>query len=327
MTGRIDRKARTDRNGRTSERTGHRDGSAQRTAREPPLRALRSIVPCVLLAFAMSAPALAQGKSQSHKKNGSGPKPPSRNDLVVPTVTSSSGGAPLAWLDDASLLDPGGVSVGVSAMHWSGSGLSEVNAPIVDAALGLTRRVQLSASVPHVVGSADPAGAAGGIGTSYFSSKIGVLDRHSGFKMAVSPTIEVLGPGVVDSLTSGQHRVQLGFPASAEIDRGPARVYAGAGYFTRGAWFTGIGGSYAVNARVSAFSSLTRAWRRADVPGVPIGDRDRNEVSGGASYAVTGAVHVFGSIGRTLATLDENGAGTTVAGGASFVLASGAAVK
>src|SRR5207249_9578478 len=77
-----------------------------------PLRALRSIVvPCVVLALAISAPALAQGKSQLHKKSGSGPKPPSRYDLVVPTVVSSSGGAPMACLDDASLLDPGGVSV------------------------------------------------------------------------------------------------------------------------------------------------------------------------------------------------------------------------
>ena len=280
-----------------------------------------------MLALAISAPALAQGKSQLHKKSGSGPKPPSRNDLVVPTVVSSSGGAPMAWLDDASLLDPGGVSVGVSAMRWSGSGLSEVNAPIVDAALGLTRRVQLSASVPHVVGSADPTGPAGGIGTSYFSAKVGVLDRGSVLKVAVSPTVEVLGPGVVDSLTSGQHRVQMGFPASAEIDRGPARVYAGAGYFTRGAWFTGIGGSYALNVRLSAFGSFSRAWRRADVAGVPIGDRDRNELSGGASYGLSSAVHIFGSVGRTLATLDENGAGTTIAGGISFVLASGTAQR
>jgi hypothetical protein len=284
----------------------------------------RTIVASVLVALAVSMPALAQGKSQSHKKNGSGPTPPSRNDLAAPPpVSSAGGGAPLAWLDDASVLDPGGVSVGISAMHWTGSGLGEVNAPIVDAALGLTRRVQLSASVPHVVGSADPTGPAGGIGTSYFTTKIGLLDAASGFKIAASPTLEVLGPGVVDALAPGQHRVQMGFPLSAEFGRGPARVYGGAGYFTRGAWFTGVGGSYAVNQRVSAFSSFSRAWRRADVPDVPIGDRDRNEISGGASYALTTAVRVFGSIGRTVATLDENGAGTTIAGGLSFLFTSG----
>src|SRR5207249_6191405 len=69
-----------------------------------PLRSLRSIVvPCVVLALAISAPALAQGKSQLHKKSGSGPKPPSRNDLVVPTVVSSRGGAPGEGLDGGTL--------------------------------------------------------------------------------------------------------------------------------------------------------------------------------------------------------------------------------
>jgi hypothetical protein len=119
----------------------------------------------------------------------------------------------------------------------------------------------------------------------------------------------------------------MGFPVSAEVDRGRARVYGGIGYFTRGAWFSGAGASYAANERVSAFASFSRAWRRADVPDVPIGDRDRNEISGGASYAITSAIRVFGSLGRTVATLDENGAGTTVAGGVSFSVASGTAAK
>ena len=237
-------------------------------------------------------------------------------------AASGSGATPLAWLDDASILDPGGVSVGISAMRWNGSGLSEVNVPIVDIAVGLTRRVQFSANVPHVVGSADPIGSAGGIGTSYFSSKIALLGGvTSAIKLAVSPTLEVLGPGVLDTLAPGQHRVQLGFPVSAEIDRGPLRMYGGMGYFTRGAWFTGLGGSWVLNDRVSVFSSFSRAWRRPDAPDVPIADRDRNEMSGGASYTVTRAVHLFGSIGRTVATLDENGAGTTIAGGVSFVFA------
>ena len=286
----------------------------------------QSLAASVVLTLAVSTPALAQGKSQLHKKNnGSAATPPSRTALVAPSAgaVSSGGATPLAWLDDASVLEPGGVSFAISALRWSGSGISEVNVPVVDLALGLTRRVQLSASVPHVVGSADPYGAAGGLGTLYFSSKIGVLDRKaSSVKVAVSPTLEVLSPAVVDTLAAGDHRMQLGLPVSAEIDRGPVRLYGGMGYFTRGAWFTGAGGSYAVNAKVSTFGSFSRAWRRSDVPGVPIGDRDRKEISGGASYALTKAVHVFGSTGRTIATLEENGAGTTIAGGVSFFVMS-----
>jgi hypothetical protein len=304
---------------------------------------LRAVAAGALLALAVSSPVLAQGNSQAHRNNGnngnsansrtsgnngrngngSAPAatPPSRNDLVAPSAAAvSSGGAtPLAWLDDASVLQPGGVSVAISALRWSGSGISEITFPVVDIALGLTRRVQFSANVPHVIGSADPYGSAGGLGTLYFSSKVGLFDDgKSGVKVAVSPTLEVLSPGVVDMLAPGEHRVQLGLPISMEIDRGPARIYGGTGYFTRGAWFTGVGGSYFVNDRVSLFGSFSRAWRRSEVPDVPLGERDRKEISGGASYAVSPVVHVFGSMGRTIATLEENGAGRTIAGGVSF---------
>jgi len=272
-----------------------------------------------IAALAVSTPALAQGNSQGHKK--SAPAPPSRNDLVAPSMTTAGSGAasPIAWVDDATVLDSGGVAIAISMLRWSGSGLSEVNAPVVDIALGLTPRVQFSASVPRVVGSADPGGAAGGLGTSYFSAKIGVFNsKKQGAKLAVSPTLEVLSPGVVGSLAPGEHRVQVGFPVSAEIDRGPVRLYGATGYFTRGAWFTGAGAGIVVNEKAAVSAGFSRSWRRAGTPDVPLGDRDRNELSGSVSYAVAPSVRVFGSFGRTIATLEENGAGTTIAGGVSL---------
>jgi len=47
---------------------------------------------------------------------------------------------------------------------------------------------------------------------------------------------------------------------------------------------------------------------------------DRRELSGGVSYLVRPQIGVFGAIGRTIATLDENGAGTTISGGVSVLL-------
>ena len=272
-----------------------------------------------IVALVGSTPALAQGNSQSHKK--SAPAPPSRTNLAAaPTTIVGSGGAsPIAWVDDATVLDSGGVAIAISMLRWSGGGLSEVNVPVVDIALGLTPRVQFSASVPHVVGSGDPEGAAGGLGTSYFSAKIGVFNstKH-GAKLAVSPTLEVLSPAVVGSLAPGEHRVQVGFPFSAEIDRGPLRLYGATGYFTRGAWFTGGGAGIVVNEKVAVSGGFSRSWRRADTPDVPLGERDRNEMSGSVSYAVAPTVRIFGSLGRTIATLEENGAGTTIGGGLSL---------
>jgi hypothetical protein len=49
--------------------------------------------------------------------------------------------------------------------------------------------------------------------------------------------------------------------------------------------------------------------------------RDRRELSGGVAYSVSPLVAVYGTLGRTVATTDENGAGTTVGAGVSFLLA------
>src|SRR5207245_3758694 len=110
--------------------------------------------------------------------------------------------------------------------------LSEVDVPVVDLAIGMTPRVHLTASVPRVSGGADPDGAAGGVGTSYVGAKIAVFDdarRH--VKVSVSPTLEILGGGVTAPETSVS-RVHVGVPVSAEVDRGAARLYAGAGFFS-----------------------------------------------------------------------------------------------
>jgi len=275
----------------------------------------------VIATLAAAAPALAQGKSQQHKKN----PPPSRSDLTAPATapTTTVGGAtPFAWIDDASLLHPGSVSLAMSVVRWQGGGSSEVDVPVIDAAVGLAPRVHLTATVPHVNGSADPAGAVGGMGTSYFSAKIAVVNSAKrSVKLSVAPTLEVLGHGVEQSIAADGRRVHYGLPVSAEIGRGTTRLYGGSGYFSRGIWFAGGGVGARASSKTYLSGSFSRSWRRADAFGVPLSDRARNEVTGSASYALTRNTSVFGSLARTIATLDENGAGTTIAGGISFFVA------
>ena len=284
-----------------------------------------TVLASAVLALAVSAPALAQGKSQQHKKNP--PAPPSRSDLAAPSgvslpATAVAGPTPFAWVDDASLLDAGSVSIALSVARWQGGGISEVDVPIVDAAIGLTPRVHLTMSVPRVVGSEDPLGPVGGMGTSYFSAKIAALnDARRGLKLSVAPTLEVLGSGVLQSTTAGERRAHFGLPVSVELDRGRARLYAGGGYFTRGVWFTGAGVGSRVNDKLFVSGGFSRSWRGSDVPDVPLSDRDRKEITGSASYTITPQVSVYGALGRTLATLDENGAGTSLVGGVSFFFA------
>jgi len=275
------------------------------------------------LALALSTPAWAQGKSP-HKKNP--PAPPSRSDLTAPASVSMPAGVadptPFAWVDDASLLEAGAVSIALSVVRWQGSGISEVDVPVIDAAIGLAPRVHLTMTVPRVVGSEDPLGPVGGMGTSYFSAKIAALNdpkRH--LKLSVAPTLEVLGSGVLQSMTPGDRRAHFGLPVSIELDRGHARLYAGGGYFTRGVWFTGAGVGTRVNDKAFVSGGFSRSWRGGDVPGIPLSDRDRKEITGSGSYAVTPQISVYGALGRTIATLDENGAGTSLAGGVSFFFA------
>ncbi len=272
------------------------------------------------VALAVSAPAFAQGKSQDHKKGA----PPSRNELAAPAIIAAPAGAtPLAWIDDATLVAPGFVSLSVSALRWSGADATEVDAPVVDAAFGLAPRVQLSASVPRVVGSADPAGAAGGMGTSFFTAKVALWDRpRSAFKLAAAPTMQLLGQAVATSLGADQGRVRWGLPLSGEVDGGPLRVYGGGGYFSPGLWFGGGAVAARTSERMVVTAGVSRAWRTAaDQPGVPLSERDRKEISGGAAYTLNPSVTVFASLGHTVATLDQNGAGMSVSGGLSVFFA------
>jgi hypothetical protein len=271
-----------------------------------------------ILVLVMTTPSFGQGKSQQKKGKGS---PPSRSTLPAPTaIGRSTGATPFAWLDDASLMTPGGVWLGVSVARWAGTDSSEIDVPVIDVAIGLTPRLQVGASVPRVVGSSDPAGAAGGLGTTYFNAKIRVLDVESvGFKIAVAPTIEVLNASAL-AAAPDQGRMQWGLPASAEIDRGSARVYASTGYFSRGVWFAGAGGGWQATPRLGVSVSFSRAWSTTLSADPTVPSPNRNEVSGGAFYSLKSNLGVFGSVGHTIATDDADGAGMTVSIGMSLMV-------
>ena len=269
------------------------------------------------IVMALAVPALAENSKPKGHGNSA---PPSRNELApVAVVTPVVSATPLAWIDDATLLDPNTMVLSLSAVRWQGAGLSEVDFPISDVAMGLARRVQLSASVPRVIGSADPGGAAGGVGTSFFSFKIDVAsNRARTMKLAVAPTMQLLGEAVAATLGPNQSRVRWGLPMSAEIDRGPLRLYGGGGYFSPGLWYTGAAFGLQTSPKVTINGGFSRAWRGANGLDIPLSDRDRKEISGGAAYSLTPHLTAFGSIGTTVKTFADNGAGTTLSGGVSF---------
>ena len=211
------------------------------------------------------------------------------------------------------------MAVSISAAGWQGTDLGEVNAPVVGLAAGCAPRLQIGAGVPRVIGN-DASGLVGGLGTTYLSAKVGVLtEGPSGIKLAVAPTIEILGAGTLQSLAPNTSRTQFGLPVSLEIDRGTARVFASAGFFSQGVWFAGGGIGAQVSRRVAVSAAFSRAWTTDPIVGT-VGDR--REVSGGIAFSSRPELSIFGSIGRTIATTDQDGAGTTLTGGVIFLIAS-----
>jgi hypothetical protein len=255
--------------------------------------------------------ASAQGKSQ-----GKGHKSAAPSSSPLPTGAAAPlvGASPIAWLDDATILPVGSMALTLSAMRWSGSDLSEVDVPIFDVAVAVARRVQLGVSVPRVVGSND---IGGGLGTSYISGKIALLDDPSGAKLAIAPMVRILGSDAAAALLPGEGRAQFGLPVNAELSHGTTRLYASTGFFTGSVWFVGVGGAIQPSPRVGVSAGLTRSWAPGDVDGLT---RDRLELSGAASYLLSPQIAVYGALGQTIATTPENGAGTTISGGVTFLL-------
>jgi hypothetical protein len=289
-------------------------------------RAVWLLAGTVLALAAAPQSSLAQGRNQpppGRGGQGGHGSPPSRSPLPPPSAVGRPlGTVPFSWIDDASLLPAGDVALGISMMQWQGLAASETDVPVVDAAIGLASRLQIGASAPHVIGGADSTGAAGGLGTTFVHAKIGIVQNSaSGLKVAVAPALELLSASAAQSAGPDERRTQWGLPVSAEIDRGLARFYGSAGYFSGGIWYAGGGAGAQVTSKLAVSGSLSRAWS-SSLAGDPTtaAAPQRTDVAGGAFYRLTRNLGVFGSLGHSIGTTEENGAGATFGVGLSFLL-------
>jgi hypothetical protein len=259
------------------------------------------------------------GKTSNAGGNGAG-RPPSDVALAAPAniSTTASASTPFAWIDNANLMAPGAIWVGISMVRWQNAGISQVSVPVVDAAVGMTPRLQIGASVPRIAAS-DALGRPAALGTAFFNAKVGILnDRAKPLKLAMTPTLEVLNTTALGVAPTEQSRVQWGLPVSAEVDRGVVRAYGSGGYFSPGVWFAGVGAGTQVGSRIGVSVSFSRAWSSSVADDTLLAAPRRNDLSTGISMAFTPNVGVFGSVGRTFKTDAQFGAGTTVSLGLSL---------
>ena len=221
-----------------------------------------------------------------------------------------------AWLDDASVLAPGGGFTSFSVGYWRLTSFTEVDAPSFDVAFGLTKRVQAGASVPVYHASAAGAPAVRGVGDLYLTSKIQLREPAAGtFGFAVIPLVQVLSAEPVP----GTGRVSWAVPVSLEYQGTGWRTYGSTGYFSRGSLFASGAIEVAVATRTWLTGTLSQSHSiRDDASADLLGlSANRTDISGGATWAASDAVALFGAIGRTLGRDDGSATHLFLSGGLS----------
>jgi len=239
-----------------------------------------------------------------------------RTELPRPPTgggTGSPAGAPFlaAWLDDAETLGAGEVAVGLSAGRSESLDGGETDAPVFFGAFGVAKRVHLSASLAYYRANYDDGYASNGLGNTYLACKVKLLDpaTHT-VGLAVGPVLEILSEASLSDETLGLSRVNWALPVSLQAGRGRIRALASAGYFSRGAVFVAAGVERSVSERVALTGALsymraTRVRETSDLAGL---SRSRVDLTAGALAALSPRVSVSGALGRTVSSLDQNGA-------------------
>lgn len=279
------------------------------------------------LVLALPLDAAAQGRGRPKR-----PEAPRPAQAGPPTRTSTTGAAAPAtatstpstlfrqygsWLDDASTTARGAGSTGIGLGYWRADGASQIDVPMIDLSYGLTNRVQVSATVPFYRVSYQGA-TARGLDDVYLSGKVTAIDPEGNTHkvgLAISPVVEVLSAGFADD-----GRVHWALPVSVELGGDALRVYGSAGYFSRGAVFTGGALEYTTPAGTVLTGALTQSRSLSDgfagLPGTT--GAQRVDVSVSVAHPVTDVVAAYGSVGRSLTSIADGGTSLALSAGVSF---------
>jgi hypothetical protein len=268
-----------------------------------------------------AGPAFAQGRSDSApgkaKEKSKDASRASQSGLGSPVTATTSTSAPAAsanavayfgsWLDDASIVEPGDVWVGLATGYWRGASNRQVDAPVVSAAVGISPRVHAggSASFYHF---RDAEGfSENGFGSFSLYGKFLIADplrAPNAIGVAVTPLLE-LSPGSTSP-------VGWAVPVNLEARHGDLRLYGSTGYFSRGSVFATMGLDIPVTSRVLLNGTFGQSYARAGAHQTSFGI--------GASMGLTATSGIFVGVGQTLTPSEVGPGGVSIAGGLSFLL-------
>ena len=268
-----------------------------------------------------AGPVFGQGRSDSapgktKDKSSSSSSRASQSGLASPITATTSTSAPAAsansvvyygsWLDDASMVTPGDIWVGLATGYWRGDSNRQIDAPVVSAAVGITPRLQAggSASFYHF---RDADGISeNGFGSFSVYGKFLIADplrAPNAIGVAVTPLLE-FSPG-------SESPVGWALPLNLEARRGDARFYGSAGYFSRGSVFATIAADIPISSRVFLNGTFGQSYARAGTHQTSLGI--------GASLGLTATSGLFVGVGQTLMPSAIGPGGVSIAGGMSFL--------
>jgi hypothetical protein len=275
----------------------------------------------LLSVVAVATPAFAQGKSLGKGRGAKAPAPAPQSDLAqAPTIPGTGIRNFGVWLDDASFLPKGKGWATFGIGYWRTMFGHQWDLPSMDAGWTLDRRIQISMATPISRATYDDGTVDRGVGDTYISAKIGLVDPDAGgrnYGFAIAPVVEILSSG---SFMEGDSRFHWAIPVTAERRFDSFRIYGAAGYFSRGSVFGAGAVEVPVSDRVVVTGTLSHSRSLEDDPLADALElsKSRYDVSGGAMYVLAPTVTLFGSLGRTVSQQDANAASLAMSAGVSF---------
>jgi len=270
---------------------------------------------CVCVA---APPVAAQGQSSAPgqvKKTSAAAnsKIPASSSASSSTNTPSSSASTViyygSWLDDASIVPPGGAWIGLSTGYWKAEALRQIDAPVMSAVVGLNRRLQIGGSVP-IYHFRDGTGLSEtGIGNIAIYGKALFIDpatQANGIGVAVAPLVEIS--------SSSPDRIGWALPLNVEVRRERVRMYGSGGYFSRGSVFGSFAAEVPAGERVSITGTFGQSFANAGSHQTSLGVNLGLSVSSSSSFYV--------GLGKSFQPAAAGPGGTSLAGGASFLLPS-----
>jgi hypothetical protein len=272
---------------------------------------------CALLASGLVA---AQGRSGDAPGKLKGSKgsaassgiPASSSASAAANAPSTSASTVIyygSWLDDASIVPSGGAWVGLSTGYWRAEALRQFDAPVVSAVVGLNSRLQIGGSVP-VYHFHDGAGTSeSGIGNIAVYGKALLVDpaaHRNGVGLAVAPLMEIS--------SSSTDRIGWALPLNVELRRERVRMYGSTGYFSRGSVFASFAAEVPAGDRLTMTGTVGQSFARAG--------SHQTSVGASVSLSVSPTTSFYAGLGRSFQPVIAGPSGTSIAGGASFLLPS-----